>query len=62
MELDLGLGGAKNTRKKKDMEKEKLEKVVNSSTISKGKKEKPSKGAQQMATTKKENLSKHLIS
>lgn len=40
------------------MEKEELEEVVDSPTISKGKKEKPSKGAQQMATIEKENLSK----
>jgi hypothetical protein len=53
MELDLGLGGTKNARKKKDMEKENFEKVVNSPKISKARKEKPSKGAQQMATTKK---------
>jgi hypothetical protein len=38
------------------MEKEKLEEVVNSFTISKGKKEKPSKGAQQMASTQANNF------
>jgi len=48
----------KTLGKENDMEKEELEEVVDSPTIPKGKREKPSKGTQQMATTKKENLSK----
>jgi hypothetical protein len=40
------------------MEKEELEEVVDSLTISKNKKEKSSKGTQKKAITKKENLSK----
>ncbi len=58
MELDLRLGNAKNTRKRKKYGKGKTWRGCKFTYNIKRKKEKPSKGAQQMATTKKENPSK----